>query len=433
MARLTAQQAPRARGRVADRDEWSRTVSLAVIAVILVLAASALMARLLVPMILALVLAITLRPLAHRLERLGLNRAMSSIACTLLVAAVLVGAAGLVALQAGSVIRNSDSYLTRLGDLAAQITTPIEHSKFAEILSSGGGRSDDDPDVSAEDPAAGDASDVPGPAVDADPASMDSATDDAARDDAGQVGDDDGGGDAVPGVDLSSREYWVGKIRENAGSIGSWIFRGVGGVLGVLAQVVVFLFLILYILLTRADWSDRIVRVAKLTGMELEPDDLSRMGDAIKGWLTCVLMVAAGYAVVIALVCWAFRLPQAPLWGIMTGMLILVPYFGALIAGIMLMTVSAVAAPWWWAPIAMLAVYILLQTLESYVILPMLYGRAIHVDPLAVLIGVLFFGFIWGPLGFVAALPTLVLLRGFAEVIPGAEPVQELLGEEGDG
>ena len=408
MTRPTDQQGPKSRGRGTDREEWSRTVALVVIAVVTVLAASALLARLIVPMILALVLAITLRPLAHRLERLGLNRAASSIACTLLVAAVLLGAAGLVTLQAGSVLRNSDSYMTRLGDLATRITAPIEDSQIAEVLSSGGDRSGDDPAESGTDGSE--------PSVEAGPAPPDSVND-----------------DAVPGIDLSSREYWVGKIRENVGSIGSWVFRGVGGVLGVLGQVVVFLFLILYILLTRQAWSDRLVRAAQLTGMRLESDDLSRMGDSIKGWLSCVLMVATGYAVTVWLASWALGLPQAPLWGIMTGMLVLVPYFGPLVAGVMLVTVAAVAAPWWWAPLVMLAIYILLQTLESYVILPMLYGKAIHVDPLAVLIGVLFFGFLWGPLGFVSALPTLVLLRGFAEVIPGAEPVQELLGEEETG
>ena len=408
MPRPTAKNIPSVPGRGSDREEWSRTVSLVVIAVILVLAASALLARLVVPLILALVLAITLRPLAHRLERIGLNRALSSIACTVLVASVLLTAAGLVALQAGSVVRNSDDYLSRLGDLASQISGSLDNSRFADLLASGGDRSNDGP--SPESP----------------------SKDDPSLTASGSEETPSESGGAIPGT-LGSQSYWVGEIRENAGSIGQWIIRGVGGVLGVLGQVVVFLFLILYILLTREAWSDRIVRAGRTSGMEIGAEDLARMGDSIKGWLLCVLMVASGYAVTVWLACWALRLPQAPLWGIMTGFLVLVPYFGALVAGVMLVTVAAVAAPWWWAPIAMLAVYILLQTLESYVILPMLYGRAISVDPLAVLLGVLFFGFLWGPLGFVAALPTLVLLRGFVEVIPGSEPVQQLLGEQGDG
>ena len=72
--------------------------------------------------------------------------------------------------------------------------------------------------------------------------------------------------------------YWSGKIRENAGSIGQWLFRGVGGVLGILGQVVVFLFLILYILYTRHTWADRIVRAGDGLGMTLRKDDLGRMG-----------------------------------------------------------------------------------------------------------------------------------------------------------
>jgi predicted PurR-regulated permease PerM len=48
-----------------------------------------------------------------------------------------------------------------------------------------------------------------------------------------------------------------------------------------------------------------------------------------------------------------------------------------------------------------------------------------------VLIGVLFFGFLWGPLGFVTALPMMVLIRGFVEVTPGSAPIGALFGSDG--
>jgi predicted PurR-regulated permease PerM len=230
---------------------------------------------------------------------------------------------------------------------------------------------------------------------------------------------------------LTSQRYWTGKARENAGAIGQWLLRSVGGVLGVLGQVVVFLFLILYILYSRGTWAGRIVRAGKALGMELKGSDLDRMGRSITKWVSYVLMVACGYAVTIALVSWGLGLPQWALWGVMTGFLVLIPYFGALIAGTMLVIVAAVTSQAAWPPLVMLGAYVLLQTLESYVILPMLYGDAVSIDPLAVLIGVLFFGFLWGPLGFVTALPMMVLIRGFAEVTPGSAPIGALFGSDG--
>lgn len=421
MARSTADAPSKPGPARVERDEWTRTVCLVLIAAVLVLGAASQMAQLLVPLVLALVVAIALRPLARWIERRGLGPGTSSILCTLLVALFLIGAAGLVVAQASRVVRNSDQYAERLSALAAKIAEPLEDSRVFQTMANPPG----DESISASDEGPADADE----GVDRGrPSRPDEDAASGASTSGGSNGeaDPDGGGERAS---FASPTYWSSKIRENAGAVGGWLFRGVGGVLGILGQVVVFLFLILYILYTRRTWADRIVRAGAGLGMKLREDDLGEMGHSIEQWAGCVLMVACGYAVTIAVASLLVGLPQWPLWGLMTGLLVLVPYFGALIAGIMLVTVAAVTGGGWWAPAVMLAIYVLLQTLESYVILPLLYGKAIDFDPLFVLVGVLFFGFLWGPLGFVAALPSLVLIRGFIEVMPGSDPVNALFGD----
>ncbi|WP_161602312.1 AI-2E family transporter [Tautonia marina] len=414
MPRSTADSPPQTPQVQLDREAWVRTVALAVIAAVLVLAASTQMTGLIIPLILALVFAIALHPIAHWIERRGLGRGVASILCTAIIALVFLAAIGLVVAQAGQVVQNSDRYFEQFSRLASKATDTLRDIPALGALTEPEVMTGGAADEASGEAASRDESTRP-------PADSERATNSGSTESSG----------SESGAQITSQHYWTQKIRENAGAIGQWLLHSVGGVLGVLGQVVVFLFLILYILYTRGIWSDRIIQAGRALGMDLQAKDLERMGQSISGWVGCVLLVATGYAVTITLVSWLIGLPQWGLWGLMTGLLVLVPYFGALIAGTMLVIVAAITSQALWPPLVMLGVYILLQTLESYVILPMLYGDAISIDPLAVLVGVLFFGFLWGPLGFVTALPVMVLIRGFVEATPGSTPIKALFGTDG--
>jgi predicted PurR-regulated permease PerM len=154
------------------------------------------------------------------------------------------------------------------------------------------------------------------------------------------------------------------------------------------------------------------------------------MGRLIARWTWSILALSLGYGLLIGLACLALGMPQWPLWGILTAILVLIPFFGPLLAGLILVVVAAITGQGWGPPLAILSVFVVLQLVEGYVIQPRLYGRTVHFDSLTVLLGVLLFGFLWGPLGFIAALPVLVLIRGFVEATPGTEALAALLGDE---
>ena len=81
----------------------------------------------------------------------------------------------------------------------------------------------------------------------------------------------------------------------------------------------------------------------------------------------------------------------------------------------------------WWQLLSMLGVILAWLTLEGYVIAPMVYGRAIRFDPVMVLVAILFFGWLWGPLGMVAALPVMVILRELVVIAPETPALGALL------
>ncbi len=100
----------------------AHTTILRWIAGLLTAGAAWLLAPILVPFVLALALAIALSPLTVRLERMGLGRTGSSLACLVLLTAVLLLTAGLVGYQAGTILQQSDRYIDRVSHLFATVT-----------------------------------------------------------------------------------------------------------------------------------------------------------------------------------------------------------------------------------------------------------------------------------------------------------------------
>src|SRR5689334_19082978 len=84
----------------------AQTTALRVVAGLLIIGAMMMLASLLVPFFLAVVVAITLSPLAERIERAGAPRSVGALVCTLAVLTALVVTVGLIAYQAGSILKD---------------------------------------------------------------------------------------------------------------------------------------------------------------------------------------------------------------------------------------------------------------------------------------------------------------------------------------
>ena len=124
----------------------------------------------------------------------------------------------------------------------------------------------------------------------------------------------------------------------------------------------------------------------------------------------------------------AAGLPQPFLWGVVFGLMEFVPYFGPLVGGSLLTLVAlTMGGGGWWQPVVMVAVLLAWLTFEGYVITPMVYGEAVRFDPVTVLVAVLFFGWLWGPLGMVTALPMMVLLRELTVMSPETPALDALM------
>jgi predicted PurR-regulated permease PerM len=401
-------QRPSADSRESEVEESldSETVVLWWIAGLLIAGAAWLLAPILVPFVLGLVLAIALSPVAGWLERLGLGRTVSSLICLVLVACVLVATTGLIAYQAGTILQQSDRYIDRLSRMMASVARAVGGDRLLTSLGAIQAESESPPGASGEQP-----SPSAGPSPGA--------------------GGGTRPGNQKPDTPPDQLTYWARFLRENLGLVGGWLVRGIGGFVGLVGSAVILLSFLFYLLLTRAEWVDRLSRVLLSLGLRPRRDGLERIRSGITVYAGFVVLVSVCGAAVIGTTAWLLGVPQPYLWGLVFGLLEFVPYFGPMVGGSLLTLVAlTTGSGGWWQPLIMLGVILAWLTLEGYVIAPMVYGRAVRFDPVTILASILLFGWLWGPLGMVTALPAMVVLREFVAMVPETPVLDALMEPE---
>jgi predicted PurR-regulated permease PerM len=150
-------------------------------------------------------------------------------------------------------------------------------------------------------------------------------------------------------------------------------------------------------------WDDKVRQIAR------EIDDV--LAEFLRGQLLVMVVLAVYY--VLAL--WAVGLNHAFAIGVLTGLLVFIPYVGfglGLVLGMIAALLQWSGLPFF---LSVLAVYAGGQLLENYVLIPYLVGDRIGLHPVAVIFALLAFGQVFGFAGVLLALPAsaalLVALR----------------------
>ncbi len=97
--------------------------------------------------------------------------------------------------------------------------------------------------------------------------------------------------------------------------------------------------------------------------------------------------------------------------GVVTGLLNIIPYFGVLIGVVLSSLIVILDWSGWGPPLGVAAVFIIVQTLEGYIITPKIVGEKVGLSPVVVIIVLLLGGELFGLLGVLLAIPIAGVVR----------------------
>ena len=123
----------------------------------------------------------------------------------------------------------------------------------------------------------------------------------------------------------------------------------------------------------------------------------------------------------------AVPMDEALLWGTMAALLNFAPYVGPLIGMLIMLLMGFVAFDDTWQSLLPALIYLGLHTLEGQIVTPIVLGARMALSPLVLILALMVFGWLWGIIGLLLAVPLLVCTKIVLSKIEGLEGWAKLL------
>lgn len=133
-------------------------------------------------------------------------------------------------------------------------------------------------------------------------------------------------------------------------------------------------------------------------------------GKDIQRFLGIKTMVSLATGFLAGFLCWAAGLDFFILWGILAYFLNYIPVLGSIIAGIP-PTILALVLMGWPSAVAVGVGYCAINIFLGNFVEPMMMGHRFGLSTLVVIVSVMFWGWVWGPVGMFLAVPIMMLLK----------------------
>ncbi len=128
----------------------------------------------------------------------------------------------------------------------------------------------------------------------------------------------------------------------------------------------------------------------------------------------------------------ALAMPNPLLWGVLAGVMNFIPYAGALVTLTIISLVSILTFDYWLTIMLPPLTFLFLTVLEGQFVSPFVVGRQLTLDPIAVFLSVLFWGWLWGFAGMLLAVPILAAIKITIGAIESLAPITAMIDSEGD-
>ena len=213
--------------------------------------------------------------------------------------------------------------------------------------------------------------------------------------------------------------------------VNPYLVSGSLGVVALMGQAVLVIFLVYFILASGDLYKRKLVKIA---GDTLSKKRLTvEILDDINTQIARFLFVQVLTSVIAAVLTWgalaSVGLEHAGVWGIAAGVGNFIPYVGPLVvAG--LITIASFLQFDTFAMAGLIgSISLAIKGFVGFLLTPWLMSKAANMNPVAVFVGLLFWGWMWGIWGMLLAMPMIMIAKVVFDRIDGLKGVGELLGD----
>jgi predicted PurR-regulated permease PerM len=188
--------------------------------------------------------------------------------------------------------------------------------------------------------------------------------------------------------------------------------------------------ILLYFLLAAGDlFLQKLIKVLPQLRDKKKAVAIARETEAsISTYLVTVTLVNLGLGLAVAAVMYVLEMPNPILWGALAAFAEFIPYLGATAMVAVLTLAGLVTFEQVGHALLVPAGYLAVNLLQSQLIAPLILGRRLTLNPVAIFIGLVFWWWIWGVPGAFIAVPLIATFKIFCDHIEALAPIGEFLG-----
>ena len=213
-------------------------------------------------------------------------------------------------------------------------------------------------------------------------------------------------------------------------NVNDYLWTGTIGLIALIGQATAVVFLTYFLMLSGDAFRRKLLKLAgpRLSDKKITLQALHEITDQIQRYLQVQLLTSALVGVLTWLALLAIGLDNAAVWGIVAGVLNLVPYVGSLVTAVASALVGFLQFGSLNMALLVAGASLVIHTLVGNLLTPWLTSRASRMSPVAVFVGLLAWGWLWGVWGLLLGIPILMIVKSVCDRVDDLKPIGEFLG-----
>ena len=203
-----------------------------------------------------------------------------------------------------------------------------------------------------------------------------------------------------------------------------------GSIIGPVATVAIVAVFLIFLLMGRGDLQERFIRLVSGGRYSRANIAIADASHRVGRYLLIQLAVNIVYGIIFGVGLWLIGVPSAVLWGLLIILFRYIPFVGALIIAVVPFLLAFAVDPGWNMLLLSIGLFLVLDLTTANVIEPRLYGSSTGVSAIAILLSAMFWATLWGPVGLILATPMTVCLVVIGRHLPQFQFFETLLGSE---
>ncbi|UCE19033.1 MAG: AI-2E family transporter [Gemmatimonadota bacterium] len=211
--------------------------------------------------------------------------------------------------------------------------------------------------------------------------------------------------------------------------VGTFVVRLSGSLMNFFSNLMMVLIFLMFLLLAKPYFKFKIKKAFSSDQADRVSRIIESISKQIGSYLALQFCISLTTGVLVWLALVVIGVDFAATWGILAFILNFIPTVGSIIASLLPVLVATIQFyPSYWTPIICLVSMLIIQMIMGNVVSPKVMGDRLNLSPVAILLSLLFWGWLWGIIGALLSVPFTAAIMIVCENIEPLQPISIMMG-----